>query len=166
MLTRLLGLDAVQPITDADDRVTVILRSLPAGWFTFNDLPTIDHLVIGPAGVFTLDAKSGAESAWPAGRALMAGGAMTDYLPKAVLASRRASRLLAKASSRSVGVRPVLIVAGLAMEAAMSERGRPSDVTILRPGDVLPWFRRQPAVLSDETVSALVRAARDPATWQ
>lgn len=154
MLTRLLGLEAVQPVTDTDERLAVVLRSLPAGWFTFNDLSGIDHLVIGPGGVFTLDAKNV--------EAVMVGGAATDYLPKAVLESRRASRLLAKASSRSVGVRPVLIVTG----AAISDRLRPSDITILRLGELLPWFRRQPPVLSDETVSALVRAAHDPATWQ
>ena len=49
---------------DGEERMGNILGRLPQGWHVFHDLPigargaNVDHLVIGPAGVFTINTKT------------------------------------------------------------------------------------------------------------
>lgn len=68
---------------DGEERMGRILERLPRGWHVFHDLTigsrgaNIDHLVIGPAGVFTVNTKNLAGSVWVASRALLHNGRKT-----------------------------------------------------------------------------------------
>ena len=45
-----------------EDKVTRVLQSLPESWYVFNDLTVngaqIDHVLIGPKGIFTIETKN------------------------------------------------------------------------------------------------------------
>lgn len=162
MLARLLRMPSDEAAPDAG-RIARILRGLPEGWFVFGSTGTsgIDHLVAGPGGAFAVSVHETMGAAHLSERALTIDGARSGLLAAAVLEARRAARVLEAASARPVGVRPVLLLSCRDLTVA----SRPSDVTVLRAGDALSWFRKQPAVLSRETVAAVARAASRPETW-
>jgi hypothetical protein len=66
-----------------------LLGRLPEGWHIFHDIPVgrrganIDHVVVGPAGVFTVNTKNRKGEVWLAPRTLLVNGHKTDYLPEA-----------------------------------------------------------------------------------
>ena len=65
------------------------LGRLPAGWHIFNDIPVgdrganIDHLIVGPGGVFTVNAKNLTGKVWVASGSIRHNGHPTDYLSRA-----------------------------------------------------------------------------------
>jgi len=140
---------------------------LPEGWYVFNDIPigrrgaNIDHLVVGPAGVFTINAKNLTGKVWVGPRTLLHNGYRTDYLPKAAAEARRASRMLSAALGRSAEVRGVLAI--LADDWTVKEK--PPDVHVGSPRGVKDWLLKQPAVLSTREVIEIAGAAAKPATW-
>lgn len=85
-------------------------------WFVFHDIPigtqgaNVDHLVIGPAGVFTINTKNTTGKLWVGERAILQNGHKTDWLPMARSEAQRAGKLLAAAVGIPVDVTPVLAV--------------------------------------------------------
>ena len=143
------------------------LGRLPAGWHLFNDIAVdrdanIDHVLVGPAGVFTVNAKHLTGKIWVGSRSILHNGHKTSFLPKAVAEAKRASNLLSAALDRSIEVYPVLAI--LADDWRIKER--PTDVLVAAPRGVKDWLRRQPAVLSPADVTAISAAVNEPATWQ
>jgi hypothetical protein len=143
------------------------LGRLPEGWHLFNDIPVgerganIDHVIVGPAGVFTVNAKNLTGAVWIASRTFLHNGRKTSYLPKAVSEAKRASRLLSAALGHRVDVRPVLAV--LADDWTIKEK--PSDVLVEAPRFVKDWLLSQPAVLTPGDVITISAAVSKPATW-
>jgi Nuclease-related domain len=143
------------------------LGRLPEGWFVFHDIPiglrgaNIDHLVIGPAGVFTINTKnlSGAIVVNP--RTLTHNGHRTNFLPKASAEALRAGTLLSAAIGKDVPVRGVLAI--LADEWTIKQR--PSDVFVGGPRGVKHWMLGQPPALRPSDVIVLAAAASKPGTW-
>ena len=144
------------------------LGRLPEGWHLFNDVPigergtNIDHVLVGPAGVFTVNAKNLTGKIWVGSRAILHNGHKTSYLPNALAEARRASRLLAKALDRPIDVYPILAV--LADDWTIKEK--PTDVLVGPPRAVKDWLVRRPATLSSADVIAISAAVARPSTWQ
>ena len=144
------------------------LGRLPAGWQLFNDIPVgdrganIDHVLVGPAGVFTVNAKNLTGKVWVASRSILHNGHKTSFLPKAVHEAKRASRLLSAALDRPIEVYPILAI--LADDWTLKER--PTDVLVAAPRGVKDWLRRRPAVLSPREVTAISAAVSKPTTWR
>jgi nuclease-like protein len=145
-----------------------LLDRLPDRWHVFNDIPVgnrganIDHLVVGPAGVFTVNTKnlSGAVVVTP--RTIRVNGVRKDYLPKAVAEARRAARLLSIAVGRPVEVVPVLAI----IAPELQIRQPPSDVLVGRPRGVKHVLLSRPPVLFSDEVRAIQAAAAKPSTWR
>lgn len=143
------------------------LDRLPDGWFVFHDVPVgarganIDHLVVGPAGVFTVNTKnlSGAIRVNP--RTITNDGYRTNFLPKATAEARRAAELLTAAVGRAVEVRAVLAI--LADEWDIVKE--PEDVFVRGPRGAKNLMLSQPETLSRREVSELAAAAAAPSTW-
>jgi Nuclease-related domain len=143
------------------------LGRLPEGWFTFHDVPVgerganIDHVVIGPGGVFTIDTKnlSGAIRVNP--RSIVHNGSRTNFLPKASAQALRAARLLTAAIGRPVDVRGLLAI--LADEWTV--RRLPEDVYVGGPRSAKHWMLKQPPILRSSDVIVLAAAASNPETW-
>jgi len=102
---------------DGEEEVARRLRKLPDDWHVIHAIPVgeresdIDHLVIGPAGVFTLNTKNHSRAkVWVAERSFLVNGQRTNYLRNARHEAARASRLLSKACAMDVAVEPVIVV--------------------------------------------------------
>jgi hypothetical protein len=143
------------------------LGRLPDGWFVFHDIPigrrgaNIDHLVVGPGGVFTINTKKLSGSIVVNPRTLAHNGYRTNYLPKASEEARRVSMLLSAAVGRPVEVRGLLAI--LADEWTIKKQ--PIDVFVGGPRGAKHWMLRRPAALHPQDVIALASAASKPGTW-
>jgi hypothetical protein len=88
------------------------LRDMADGWYVFNDVPVglnganIDHVAIGPPGVFTINAKNLSGKVAVRDGVFLQTGRRRDYLQRARDEAARASRLLAAAIGHPVAVRP------------------------------------------------------------
>src|SRR5215218_1974792 len=73
----------------------------------------IDHLVIGPAGVFTLNAKHHPDARiWVAGDTVMVNGVRYPYIRNSRHEAMRASRLLSVAAGFSIPVTGIVVPVG------------------------------------------------------
>ena len=171
LLARFLGAHVRQPARPrgADgERVTGWwLGRLPDGWHVINDVPVgdaganIDHLVIGPSGVFTINTKNLTGKVWVGHKSVLHNRRRTDFLPKASAEARLASRLLSTAVGRPVEVRGVLAI----VCDDWTVKQRPADVYVDATRGVKDWMLRQPAILRPREVIELVAAAAKPGTW-
>ena len=144
-----------------------LLDRLPDGWHVFHDIPVgtrganIDHVVVGPAGVFTINTKNLRGKASVAPRTLRVNGYRTDHLPKAVREAARASKLLSKALGRNVDVRAVLALIVDELEI----RAQPADAFVGTPRGVKRWLLGLPPSLTHREVIEICGAAARPSAW-
>ncbi len=75
-----------------------MLGRLPEGWYVFHDVPVgnrgtnIDHILVGPAGVFILNTKYFSGTVRVAPRPIRVNGVPKDFLPRSVHEAGRAAR--------------------------------------------------------------------------
>ena len=141
------------------------------GWHVLHAVPVgrngadIDHVVIGPFGVVTINTKATGTSVWVGQYGMRIGGTTVDYLRKSRAERVRAGRLLAHAVGARVPVQSVIVFVGA--RRFTRSRGGPRDVVVLpAPRDLRRWLRRQGTVLEARQVETLYAAARRPETWQ
>ena len=146
-----------------------LLEGLPDGWAVLHAVPVgkgdsdIDHVVIGPGGVFTVNTKNHAgQKVWVAGRTFMVNGQKQQHLRNAEHEAQRASRLLSAAAGLRVDVVPVIAVVD---PASLALRERPEQVVVLTASQLVRWLKKRPAALAPEQVRALLDVSVDPATW-
>jgi len=171
LLARFLGAHVRQPARPrgADgERVTGWwLGRLPDGWHVIKDVPVgdaganIDHLVIGPRGVFTINTRNLTGKVWVGPKSILHNRRRTDFLANASAEARLASRLLSAAIGRPVEVRGVLAI----LCDDWTVKQRPADVYVDATRGVKDWMLRQPAILRPHEVIELVAAASKPGTW-
>ena len=142
------------------------LGRFPTGWYAFRDPPadpgeSIDHLVIGPAGVFTIHTENLTGKVWIGPKSVLHNRRRTDFLPKASALARGASVLLSAAVGRPVEARGVLAI--LADDWTIKQR--PVDVHVAAPRGAKDWILRQPAILRPDEVIVLAVAASTSSTW-
>jgi hypothetical protein len=143
------------------------LHRLPEGWHTFNDVPVgdrganIDHVVVGPAGVFTVNTKNISGKVVVTSRHVRVDGYSREYYPKAVHEARRASRLLTAALSRPVAVTGVVCI--IADEWVI--KGQPADVHVSKAPGIKKWLLSLPTTLTPRDVIEIAGVAHKPSTW-
>lgn len=141
------------------------------GWHVLHAVPVgqrgadIDHVVIGPFGVVTVNTKTTRAPVWVGEYGLTVGGKPVDYLRKSRSEASRAGRLLNRATGLSVPVQPAIVFVGARRVSV--RRGGPADVAVLpAPRALRHWLRKQPLVLEPSQVQAIYQAACRPASWQ
>lgn len=124
----------------------------------------IDHILIGPAGVFTLNAKChpGAK-AWVGERSVMVNGQRTRYLRNARFEAERATRLLTAACGFEVAVRACVVFVDLQI---FDVKQMPPDVQVTTRKRLLPWLMSLPCSLEIGAIEAIHAKARFASTWQ
>jgi len=167
-----LGRDAEPWYTGALGELEVARRlgALGPAWFVLHSVPVgtgasdLDHVVIGPAGVFTINTKHHrGQNVWVGGRRVLVNGQRTDHLRNAKYEAKRTSQLLSVAARSLVDVTPIIAVA----EARrMTVRERPHDVVVLRETELVRWLQRHPVTLMPEQVQHLATVATQPAAWR
>jgi hypothetical protein len=144
-----------------EQRISAELDDLPAGWFVLHsvdidpdtDARHVDHVAIGPAGVFTiyLDHQPGAK-VWISEHKVTINGRDSDHLRQVRFEARRASGRLTAACGFDVTVQSVLM---LIDAATMQTLSRPAEVHVRTQHDIRDWLCRQPARLDADGVRAV-----------
>ncbi|WP_295118796.1 nuclease-related domain-containing protein [uncultured Leifsonia sp.] len=155
--------------------VGALLDRLPPGWSAFHAVPVgtrpdesggvadVDHVVVGPAGVFVINTKHHrGQRVWVGERAVLVSGQKQPYLRNSDLEASRVRGVLAQAGL----VAPVTALVVLVGTKEVTVRQQPRRVRVLRAEALLRWLTRRPAVIDGGTVSDIARLFDDPATWR
>lgn len=149
------------------------LGKLGPGWHVLHsvnvgedddDLGTsvVDHLVLGPPGVFALAVRNHLRDRVKVHRRVVkVNGRMTPYLQDVRVAPARASEALSVALGVPVEVRPVLVV----LAGHLVVRRQPDDVPVVGRKQIARWLMEQPERQDYDTTSAILEVARRPTTW-
>ncbi|WP_157780365.1 NERD domain-containing protein [Leifsonia xyli] len=148
-----------------------LLSGLGPGWFLRHSVPIgagtkdVDHLVIGPAGVFAINTKhhSGG-SVWVGDHVLRINNQNKRYLSAAASDANDVSRRLAGKVGFEVPVTPVLAM----LNARTINDKRANDQRVIAVVDanrLVAWLRAQPPRLTATQVDLLTLAAEEPQTW-
>lgn len=136
------------------------LHAIPLG----DNGADIDHLVIGPAGVFALNTKHHPNARiWVGGDVVMVNGVRQPYVRNSRREAARASRLLSSACGFSVVVKG-LVVPVNAADIRIKEA--PSDVRVVARRRLRRWLLRQPQRFDESTCAAIFEQARRSTTWR
>jgi hypothetical protein len=154
---------------DGEEEVGRRLAKLSAEWRVLHAVPVgakdsdIDHVVVGPPGVLTLNTKNhSGKSVWVAERSFMVSGQKTDYLRNSVFEGNRATALLSKACGFDVPVEPVIVV----MAEKLTIKAQPQGVHVVARKSLVKWLKSRPPALTPEGVAEIFDRARSAATWK
>lgn len=126
----------------------------------------VDHLVVGPAGVFSINTKRIAfeKRVRVSARRFLVDGYSRDYYPKAVDEAGRVAERLRKATGLDVVVHPVLVMTGVDRRK-VEILEQPADLTVVLRRDLCGWLKRRSRVLGPDAARQLADAVRRPSTW-
>jgi hypothetical protein len=138
------------------------------GWFTLHAIQwesgaDIDHLAIGPAGVFSINSKRHrGKSVWYGDAALTVNGVVQRHIAVSLSEARRVSRALTRRCGVDVPVRPVISVVHAAKLTVKSANPPVLVLEVQRLDQVLSGLR---PVLTSDQVAHIYSVARDARTW-
>jgi hypothetical protein len=146
-----------------------LLTRLDERWIVMHAVPVgrrgadIDHLVVGPAGVFTINTKNhSGQRVWVAGRNYRVAGSRCDYIRNSEFEASRASKLLTAAVGRPVAVKPLIAVLD---PKQLDIKERPAEVEVMVTRRLIRWLRKRPVVLTPDELAQLAGVIGLPATW-
>ena len=146
-----------------------ILENLGPDWLVLHAVPVgtgssdIDHVLIGPGGVFTINTKNhSGQPIWVAGRTLMVAGTKTRHLYYAAHEAARAARLLTAAVGFPVEVTAVVVIVE---PKSLTIKARPEHAAVVTDAQLLRWLRRFKPALGGEEMRRISAAAILPGTW-
>ncbi|PFG41010.1 nuclease-like protein [Georgenia soli] len=145
------------------------LRGRDPRWGYLNAVPVgtrgsdIDHVIMGPGGVFTINAKHHpGGKVWVAGTTLMVNGKKRPYIRNAVHEGDRASRLLSAACGFHVSVFPMIVLVG---HASLTIRTPPEGVLLVNRRQLSKFLRRLPDAVPPSELGVILDQARISTTW-
>jgi len=145
-----------------------VLERLGGQWRILHAIPVgsgdtdIDHLVIGPSGVFSINSKHHrGKKVWASPKVLMVSGHKQDHLRNSRSEATRATRILSTAAGVQVTVVPVIAIVGA---ARITLRGA-TAVKVLASADLARWLRRKRAILDDAEIQRLSLLATNARVW-
>ena len=123
----------------------------------------IDHIVIGPPGVITLNAKRHPRGkAWVGERMVMVNGQKTDYLRNSRFEAQRAARLLSAACGRPVAAVAAVVFVDL---DDFTVKQMPADVHVTTRRRLVKWLQSLPVAIDGDAVDDIYSKARLSNTW-
>jgi hypothetical protein len=142
------------------------------GWHVLHSVPVgergsdIDHVVIGPGGVFTVNTKTHPDGrGWVGRNSVRVNGHAVPYLRNSRFEAQRAERLLSAAVGFPVSIRPVLVFLTGTLIPNVAIKTAPDDVVILDRTDIPGAFKRSSKKLAAEQVAMIYDQARRSTTW-
>ena len=142
------------------------------GWHVLHAVPVgdratdIDHVLIGPGGVWTINTKTHpGKSVWVGRHTVRVDGHKQPYLRNSRFEADRAQRLLTAACGFPVFVRAALVFLTGTLIPDVTIKQAPDDVAILDRMDIPGVFRRAKRRLADDEVTAVFEQARRSTTW-
>jgi hypothetical protein len=149
--------------------VARVLTQLDPGWTAIHAIPVgtkgsdIDHLVIGPGGVFTINTKHHqGMKVWVGSKRLLVNGQRTGHLRNAEFEASRTAKLLTTAAGTRVEVVPIVAIVGA---RSITVRERPANVVVVSSTRLAHWLKKRPVILGAEEIARLRRLAGAADTW-
>jgi hypothetical protein len=147
------------------------LARLGDSWHVLHTIPemqdqaAIDHLLVGPGGVFAINSRLQADkTVWLGGDTLMANGERINPVRDSLADAERASELLSIAVGFEVRVTGLVIIVG-DNRFDVRCRQRDSSVHVTTPRPVVRWLRHRPVEWTDFGIERIYNAARRSTTW-
>ncbi|MDJ0376438.1 nuclease-related domain-containing protein [Cryobacterium sp. PH31-L1] len=166
-----LAADSVAWYRGAQGEIEVgkILSRLPPEWRVFHALPIgkasadIDHLVVGPGGIFTINTKHHrGKKIWIAERSFLVNGQKQPYLRNSTF---EATRVTKKLHGRMPQLPPAQAVIALVNPASITIKKKPDGVSVLDATDLRRWLLRRPVQLDEVQLVELAAIIDAPASW-
>ena len=156
-----------------EQAIAATLEGLPSSWFSMHSIPLgdpdsptgdLDHLVIGPGGVYVINAKH------HPGQVVFVKGDMVLVARRAqsyIAAARRDAMTVAVRLSAAVGT-PITVTPVIAFVGAdeVVIKFPPRDTMLTTRGQVLDALTRRRASLDAATVATIVDVAQRSSTWR
>ena len=137
-----------------------ILHAIPVGARGAD----IDHLVIGPAGVFTLNAKHHPDAKiWVGGDTFLVDGHKQPYIRNSRHEAARAAKLLTEVCGFSVHVEGVVVTVN-AKDIVVKKA--PNGVHVVPRMQVAKWLSRHGDIHPESVLETIYDAARRSTTWR
>lgn len=143
------------------------------GWHVVHSIPVgkgdsdIDHLLIGPGGVYTVNTKTHPnKQVWVGQHVIKVNGHNTRYLPIARYEAERARKLLTEAVGWEVHVKAVLVILTGTVIPQVTIKQMHEDVAVLDRMDIPRIFKRADKKLAQEQVGELFAHARRSTLWR
>jgi hypothetical protein len=144
------------------------LRKLGDRWKVIHGVPVdnhdtdIDHIVIGPAGVFSLNTKNHLGGRVTAtSTAIYVNGTFQPYLAKSRAEGKRATKRLTISCGYEVIVNPLIVI----MADELKIKGLTEGVHVVGRKRIVRWLLSQPQSLVQEEVEAIYAVACRRSTW-
>lgn len=149
--------------------VSEALAQLGPGWVVLDSVPVardgsdVDHVVIGPCGVYTIAVRNHVGSAiWVGGGVVLVDGERVPHIRDAEFQAVRAAQLLSDAVGSRIAVTPCLVVID---PRSLTVARPPRRVAILTPRELRPWLKGLAQVYPREQLDRLGAAALRRETW-
>jgi hypothetical protein len=149
------------------------LERLGPEWKVLHAVPVgdrgsdIDHVVIGPGGVFTVNAKNHPQAnVWVAGDTVKVNGRNQPYVRNSRHEAGRAAKLLSAAAGFDVEVRAIVAIMGAHRGFTVKEQPRDGLVSVIARKQVDAHLRSMAAVLAVPSIERIYDVARHLSTWQ
>lgn len=149
--------------------VARVLSKLGSEWTVLHAIPVgsgdsdIDHFVIGPAGIFTINTKHHAgKKIWVGGAALKIDNFKTDHIRNSLHEATRAGRQLSAAAGIQTKVTPLIVI--VASDSITKGKTKPK-VTVLPSSWLYRWLKRRPRIYSNTEVVRFSKIAEQRSTW-
>ena len=165
------SLDAYVHRNDGEESVSARLEHLEGwGWRVLHSLrvgrrgtDVVDHLLIGPGGVFSLATKDHTGSKVSVrDSGIIVNDKETDHLDAARLQAERVSAVLTRETPWPVAVKPTVVI----MADTYVVKRLPQDVLVIRRCDAPNYFQRMPHIYCEEIVDWIYDTACEPTTWK
>ena len=149
--------------------VGLILETLPPEWTVFHALPVgahgsdIDHLVVGPGGVFTINTKhhSGKE-VWVGKQCMCVAGQKVHHIRNAEFEAARVTKLVRERMPLLTPVQPVI---ALVAPKQLIIREKPEQVKVVDAQHLRTWLMKLHPVLTEPELMELDSIIDSPETW-
>jgi hypothetical protein len=159
--------------SDAEIEVGRRLASLGPQWRVLHALPVgergsdIDHLAIGPGGVFTINTKHHPNAkVWVRGDTVKVNGQNQPYVRNSRHEARRAAKLISTRAGFDLEVTGLIVVMGARDGFTVKEQPKDGLVTVTTRKEVLRYLQSRPTTLGEPSVERIFQMARHLATWQ
>jgi Nuclease-related domain len=158
---------------DAELEIAELLRALDGRWRVLHAIPVgnrgsdIDHIAIGPAGVFTINAKHHPDAkVWVGGDTFKVNGRNQRYVRNSRHEAARAAKLLTARAQFDVDVRAIIAVVGAQHGLMVKEQPADGVVTVVTAPMLVKHLEALPNVLGAPSRDRIYDVARHLATWQ
>jgi hypothetical protein len=147
------------------------LERLGPEWFVRHSVPIgagttdVDHLLIGPAGVFAMNTKHHrGHRIWVGDRVLRINTTNTTHLAAAISEARNVENRLRRKCGIGIKTVSVIVVVGASgiKDIRSPENRRPS---VIPSRDLVRWLNSLPEQLSPSELGLVRLAAEEPDTW-